>query len=547
MMARWRTAILLVALLSLIVGCTSSSAPSPQGTAAPAAVKTVDLVKIGTTQDESSWNPYTYSSGAPGWNVLLMQFDTLMAGDLENVPQPWLAKDVQASADSKTWTLTLESGVKWHDGQPFTADDVKFTIEYFQKNIHGRFSTPLRDVTSVTVQGADKVVITTKDPKPAFRYQALADVPMLPKHIWGAYDGDPKKATDLKFNTATGPYQLVEYKPDALYRFKANPNYFKGKPLVNEILMPIIKEANTTFAAVKTGELDTTVRSLLPELIKDFEATPGMKIARGPAYGSSGLWVNVERPGLDKKEVRQAISLAIDRKKLVDTVHLGFATQGSAGFVHPANPFYNKDIKTEFDLANANALLDKVGATKGADGTRVLNGRPLRYELILDSTGGPLRVREAELISQQLKEIGIATTVKALDRNAWVAAAWPEFDVRKGRNYDLSMGGWSAPTQFEAGRLVEQVHSDLLKGSLNVYGLKDPAGDALAEKLLNEGDPAKRAALAKELQAFFADQQFIITTLYADGLYAYKQPTFDGFKFQKGLGIFQKNSFIGAK
>jgi len=370
---------------------------------------------------------------------------------------------------------------------------------------------------------------------------------MLPKHIWGAYDGDPKKATDLKFNTATGPYQLVEYKADALYRFKANPNYFKGKPLVTEILMPIIKEANTTFAAVKTGELDTTVRSLLPELIKDFEATSGMKISRGPAYGSSGLWVNVERPGLDKKEVRQAISLALDRKKLVDTVHLGFATEGASGFVHPANPFFNKDVKTAFDLTKANALLDKVGATKGADGTRVLGGKALKYELILDSTGGPLRVREAELISLQLKEIGIATTVKALDRNAWVAAAWPEFDVRKGRNYDLSMGGWSAPTQFEAGRLVEQVHSDLLKGSLNVYGLKDPAGDALADKLANEGDPAKRTALAKEMQAYFADQQFIITTLYADGLYSYKQATFDGFKFQKGVGIFQKNSFIGAK
>jgi peptide/nickel transport system substrate-binding protein len=390
-------------------------------------------------------------------------------------------------------------------------------------------------------------VMVTKDPKPAFRYQALADVPMLPHHIWGAYTGDPKKATDLSFSIGTGPYQLVEYKPDQLYRFKANASYFKGKPLVNEIIMPIIKEANSTFAAVKTGELDTTVRSLLPELIKDFEATPGMKISRGPAYGSSGLWVNVERPGLDRKEIRQAISLALDRKKLVDTVYLGFATQGASGFVHPANPFFNSDVKTEFDLARANTLMDRAGATKGADGTRMLGGRPLRYELILDSTGGPLRIREAELISQMLKEIGIATTVKALDRNAWVAAAWPEFDVRKGRNYDISMGGWSAPTQFEAGRLVEQVHSDLLKGSLNVYGFKDPAGDALADRLLNEGDPAKRIALAKEMQAYFADQQFIITTLYADGMYAYKQATFDGWKFQKGLGIFQKNSFLPGR
>ena len=510
-------------------------------------MKTVDLLKIGTTTDESSWNPYTYVSGFPGWPVLLMQFDTLMAFDLESVPQPWLAKDVQVSADSKTWTLTLETGVKWHDGQPFTADDVKFTIEYFQKNIHGRFSTPLRDVESVTVQTPDKVVIVTKTPRPGFRSAAFADVPMLPRHIWGAYTGDPKKATDLKFSVGTGPYQLVEYKPDALYRFKANPGYFKGKPLVSEILMPIIKEANTTFAAVKVGELDTTVRSLQPELVKDFEATSGMKVARGPEYTSSALWVNVERKGLDRKEVRQAISLAIDRQKLVDTVYLGLATPGAAGFVHPANPFFNKDVKTEYDLAKANALLDRIGAAKGADGTRVLAGTPLRYEMIVNQTGGPLRVRQGELVSQMLKEIGIVTTVKVLSSEAHTALAWPEFDVRKGRNYDLSMAGWTAPTQFEAGRLVEQIHSDPLVGGINVYGFKDPAGDKLAEQLRDEGDPVKRKALAQQVQAYFADQQFTITTLHADGLYAYKQATFDGFKFQKGLGIFQKNSFIGPK
>lgn len=541
--------------LALVAGaCAGAPAqPAPQATtgaagagttpAASPTPKSVALLKVGTTQDESSWNPYTYNSGYPGWTVLLMQFDTLMAFDLNNEPQPWLAKDVQASADSKTWTITMQPGVKWHDGTPFTADDVKFTVEYFQKNIHGRFSTPLRDVASVTVDG-DKVTIVTKGPKPAFRSQAFADVPMLPHHIWGAYTGDPKKATDLKFSTGTGPYNLVEYKPDQLYRFKANADYFKGKPLVDEIVMPIIKEANSAFAAVKTGELDTTVRPLQPELVKDFEATPGMKIARGPEYNTSALWVNVERAGLDRKEVRQAISLAIDRRKLADTIFLGQATVGSAGFVHPENPFANKDIKTEFDLAKANALLDRIGAAKGTDGIRVLAGKPLRYEMIVDQSGGPIRQRSAELVGQMLKEIGIGITVKVLERNAWVAAAWPDFDVRKGRSYDITYAGWTAPTQFEAGRLVEQLHSDLLKGGLNVYGWKDPAGDALAEKLLNEGDPAKRKDVAKEMQAYFADNLFIITTLYADGLYAYKQATFDGWKFQKGLGIFQKNSFI---
>ena len=534
--------------LSIVAACAAppSTGQNPAG-GAPAAFKQIDQLKIGTTSDESSWNPYTYISGYPGWPVLLMQFDTLMAFDLDSVPQPWLAKQVQVSTDNKVWTLTLESGVRWHDGKPFTADDVKFTIEYFQKNIHGRFSTPLRDVASVEVQGADKVVITTKTPKPGFRTQALADVPMMPRHVWETYTGDPKKATDLKFNTGTGPYKLVEYQTDQLYRFQSNEDYFKGKPVTKSIVMPVIKEAAPAFAAVKTGDLDTTVRALQPELIKEFESTQGVKVIRGADYTSTALWVNVERKGLDRKEVRQAISLAIDRQKLIDTVFLGAATIGSPGFVHPANAFANKSITAKYDVAAANALLDRIGATRGADGTRVLNGTPLRFEMLISSTGGPLRVRLAELTSQMLKDIGITSTPKVLESTAYTALTWPQFDVRNGRNYDFAMAGWTAPTQFEAGRLVEQIHSDPLVGGINVYGFKDPAGDRLSEQLRDEGDLEKRTALAQQMQTYIADQLPIITLLYADGVYAYRSTTFDGFKFQKGLGVFQKTSFIAPK
>lgn len=544
------------ALLALSLVVTAACGPqgtgvppagaSPGAGASPAAARQVDLLRIATTQDESSINPFTYVTGYPGWPLLMLQFDTLMAFDLENVPQPWLAKEVKPNATNTVWELTLESGVKWHDGRPFTADDVKFTVEYFQKNVHGRFSTPLRDVASVEVRGPDKVVLTMKGPSPAFRTRVLADVPMMPRHVW-ENEAEPRKATDLKFSVGTGPYKLVEHKPDQIYRFQANPDYFKGRPAAKEIVMPIIKEAGSAFSAVRVGELDSTVRSLQPELVKDFEAVQGLKVARGPEFAANGLWINTEKPGLDRKEVRQAMSLAIDRKRLVDTVFLGMATAGSAGYVHPQNALFNQAVRTEFDVAKANALLDRIGAARGTDGTRVLNGRPLRFEMLVNDTGGPLRIRQAELISQQLREVGITTNVRIIERNAWTDAVWPGFDVRRGRTYDLTMHGWTAPTQFEAGRLAEQVHSDPNKGSINVYGFKDPAGDALADRLISEGDPQKRIDLGKEMQAYFADQLFIITTAYADGLYAYRATTYDGWKFQKGQGIFHKNSLILPK
>ena len=547
-MARTSRVVLAVAAAaSILVGCTS---PSGQATPAPSAssAKTVALLKVGTQQDESSWNPWTYSSGIPGWPVVLMQFDTLMNFDLNSEPQPWLAKEVQASADSKVWTLTLQSGVKWQDGKPFTADDVKFTYEMFQKNVHGRFTAPVRDLDTIVVSGTDKVVINLKTPRPGFRVQALADIPIMPKHIWEpqlASNPDPKKFIDLQGNIGTGPYQLVEYKPDQLYRFRANASYWKGRPLVDEILMPVVKEANATFAAIKTGELDTTVRKLQPELVKEFESAPGLKVIRGAEFDSQALFINAERPGLNRKEVRQAIDYAIDEKKLVDTVYLGYATVGAPGFIHPDNPFANKAVTTyRYDVAKGNQLLDGIGAAKGADGTRVLSGTPLKYEMLVDQSRGPLAVRLAELASQMLKDVGITVTVKTVERNTWVAAAWPEFNVAKGRSFDLSMHGWSAPTQFEAGRLIDLVNSDPILGQLNLGGFRDAAADQLSQRLGNEGDPAKRKTLAAEMQAYIADQLPIVTIAYPDGLYAYKQATFDGWKFQKGLGVFQKNSFL---
>jgi peptide/nickel transport system substrate-binding protein len=534
-------------LVIVTAACTEAPGPAQPATSAAPAAKSVALVRIATQQQESSWNPWTYISGYPGWSFLLLQFDTLMNLDLNSEPQPWLAKEVSASADSKTWTLTLASGVKWHDGKPFTADDVKYTIEMFQKNVHGRFSTPLRDVERIEVQASDRLVITLKLSKPGWRTSALSDVPIMPKHIWEAQlatNPDPKKFVDLKGNIGTGPYQLVEYRPDQFYRFKANAEYFKGKPLVDEIAVPIVTDANGTFAALRVGDLDATVRSLSPELVKDFESVSGMKVARGPDYTSNALWVNTERVTLNPKQVRQAISLAIDRKRLVDQIHLGFATVGSPGFIHPENAFANRELKAEFNVAKANQLLDSIGATRGADGIRSYRGQRMAYELLVLSAHGPLRLRQAELVGQMLREIGMTTTIKVMEFGAFNAVAWRDNDVRKGRDYDMAMNGWTAPVQFEAGRLAEQVHSDGLIGNLNVYGFRSTEADRLAEQLLNESDQNRRKQIAQQMQALIADELPIITTIFPDGLFAYRDSVYSGWRFQKGLGIFQKNSFL---
>ena len=105
-------------------------------------------VRAAITGDEDTINPYTYISGFPGWNLLMMQYDSIMQIDADGIPQPWLADSVSANADLTEWVVVLTDGVTWHDGQPLTADDVKFSYDYFIEWATGRFSRDLRGVAA---------------------------------------------------------------------------------------------------------------------------------------------------------------------------------------------------------------------------------------------------------------------------------------------------------------------------------------------------------------------------------------------------------------
>ena len=307
---------------------TSAPAPAvtPAAQVAPTAVRPVN-VRMAILADEGTLQPYTYVTGYPGWNMLSLVYDALFIMDADNTPKPWLAKEDKISADGKVHTLTLRSDAKWHDGKALTSADVKFSYEFYKKNTHSRWTPPVRNITSIETPNDTTVVITLPAANPSFAIQPLADVPIIPKHVWESAT-DPKK---FETNVGSGPYRLAEYKAEQFYRFTANAAYFGGKPAVDELLMPIIKEPTTIFASLKTGEIQATVRALSPELVKDFSGNPDLKVQRGPGFATTMLQFNDERAPWDKKEVRQAVALAIDTQKLVETVLLGFGTTGNPG------------------------------------------------------------------------------------------------------------------------------------------------------------------------------------------------------------------------
>ena len=508
-----------------------------------AASGTVATMRAAITGDEGTLTPYTYVTGFPGWNLLMLQYDSLMQIDVDGVPQPWLAESVDVSDDGLTYDMTLVDGVTWHDGEPFTAEDVVFTVDYFLANAAGRFSRNLGTVTEATADGDLGVTLTLEAPSPSFPLSTLSDVPILPEHIWSTVE-DPETHQFEGPNVGTGPYTLEEYQSDTSYRLVANPDYFRGAPTVEELVIVQFADDAGALAAIRSGEVDVVFDQIAPEQVDLLGQQGTIEIAQGPEYSSQLLYFDASKAPFDDIAVRQAMSLAVDRQDLVDTLFLGAATVGSSGWIHPDQPTFNAEVETTTDLEQANALLEDAGYTDSdGDGIREADGAPMSYELLTPS-GDSLRLRTAELVAAMLADVGIQANVSSVEQATWEEAVWPGFDVANGRNYDLAMWGWSAPIQADASRVASLVHSEIEIGSLNLTAFADPEMDEVAQALTVEGDDATRTELIGELQSLFAERLPFVTLLYPDGAYAYDAAVYDDWAFINGQGIVSKLSLL---
>jgi peptide/nickel transport system substrate-binding protein len=140
-------------------------------------------LRLAITGDEGTLTPYTYVTGYPGYELMTLIYDQLFLMDEELVPRPWLAVGLEI-VDDVVYVLELREGVRWHDGEPFTADDVAFTIAYYQTHPMGRFTSSANRVIDVQVEGVSSVTLMLDGPDATFVEAVLADLPILPRHLW---------------------------------------------------------------------------------------------------------------------------------------------------------------------------------------------------------------------------------------------------------------------------------------------------------------------------------------------------------------------------
>ena len=507
---------------------------------------TAERLRIGVTDDESTINPYTYVTGYPGWNLLLLQYDTLYQFDADGVPQLWLANSAEKSEDGLTVTLGLRDDVFWQDGEQFTAEDVVFTVNFFKEYNHGRFTRDLSAVESAEADGDFSVIFTLSAPDPSLEMATFADVPIMPKHIWEDF-GDPN-AEDAEFtidlNVGTGPYKLVEYEADQFYVFEANPNYFMGAPKVDELVVIEYADTAGSLAALQSGEVDMLVGSVPPEQADLLSGMGDIEIIQGPLFTTNMIIYDMEQAPFNNPIVRKAMALAINREDIVDTVFLGAATTGNIGWIHPVSTFYNDAVQMDYDLDQAKALLDEAGIVDSdEDGIRELDGEPLSFEFLAPSNNA-LRIRIGELVSEMLLEIGINAEVVVMERTALVQAVWPDFDVSQGRDYQMAVFGWSAPVQANPVRIASLLNSDTSIGVLNLSGYANDTVDELTAELTQTIDPARQRELMDALQVSIAEDLPFIMIAYPDGLYGYRSSVYNDWVFMAGQGVFHKLSFL---
>jgi peptide/nickel transport system substrate-binding protein len=505
----------------------------------PTSGQTASL-RMAIPQSEGALNPYTYVTGL-GWNLMTLVYEPLFTPDANNIPRPWLVRRYTTSRDGKTWSFTLHPNIKWHDGRPFAADDVKFTYEYVRRHTHSRWTPQVRNIESIETAGPGALTIKLVAASSGFLAQPLADLPILPRHIWENVT-EPRRFNNV---VGSGPYQIAEIKEGQFYRLVANDGYFGGRPKVRELVLPIVRNDSVAFTALRAAEIDTYVRPVAPELVAEFEKASGIKLARGAGYVSTILQFNLEHPILREVKLRQAIANAINTRLMVRLLLLGYGVVGSPGYIHPDSPFYNPEVTFTASKAKAVQLLNEAGyVDRDRDGIRdAPDGTPLRFTL-LTLAGNPIRVRGADLIRTWLRDVGIEVRVLVQEDASIIAQVWPDFDVCKGRKFDMAVFGWSAIVMNRTTNLRDLFHSDCRFGTINIGGYRNPVVDQLGTDLAAAVDVAKQKRILFDMQKVIALDVPVHVLFYQDGIYAYRTDKHTAWVYQKGQGIVNKLSFI---
>ncbi|MBP2241165.1 peptide/nickel transport system substrate-binding protein [Cytobacillus eiseniae] len=496
-----------------------------------------DLI-IGSTGAPTMFNTL-YSSDASSSDIEGMIFDSLMGSDLEFNPvtDGGLAETFDASEDGKEFTIKIVENAKFHDGEPLDADDVVFTYNIpLSPDYDGVRKSYFENIETVEKVDQYTVKFTLKQVDAQFPVVSLG-FGILPEHILG--EVPVADMGEHEFNTknpiGSGPFKFEEWKDGEYVKVVANADYWDGRPYLDSITYKLVPDANAILAQLQAGDIDYYAGIAQPDVptVESFADAANLRLESGLALSYTFLGFNQRIEKFQDKNVRQAITHAIDRKAIVENVMSGL---GEVAHV-PESPLswaYNPDVPTfEYDVEKAKQMLADAGWTPGSDGILEKDGERFSVE-VKTNQGNKVREDIVVILQQQLKEVGIEIKPQIVEFSALIA------DIDPGVwNFEGIVLGWSLGVDPDPSGIF---HTKEIEAGLNFTGYSNPALDELMDAQLQELDKEKRKAMIGEIQAGLAEDQ-PYTFLYYPEEFRAVPKNLEGYEFHPKNQMYHINKW----
>ena len=498
------------------------------------------ILRIGTTSYVDSFNPWNYIEGQ-GLNAMIMAYPLLLQVDYSKEDGYFIAGDLarswKSTAGGKVWTFKLRPNTKWSDGRPMTADDAAWTINTTIKYRDGATAvqaTSLNHAKGATAPNKTTLVVRYEAPVGNALW-LLAGMPIVPRHVWEPYEKKQKGGKALKTYrpegklpmVTGGAYTVKDYEKKGTTVFIPDPNFYGPKSNADAVALTFYTNSDSMIADMRRGNLDW-IDQVPFTAVNAVKKSKGLKVNQWPGGEITNItWNSNQRKPKNRElldpRVKKALSMCVDRDKMIQVVFSGYATKVESLVGH-ISPLENPNLgPTKYNCAAANKALDQLGYRRDSNGIRVApattgkyaqGAHPMKYEIIIPTSldfNGP---RMFEIVKEGFAKLGVQATIKvggdatasyALETDA-------KCDAAKSIGYskfDIAMWDWIAGPEPD---FQLSVVTKAQWCSWSDTGWDNPAYDRLYEQQGVTADPAKRKAIIYKMQKMVYDA-FVYTQL----------------------------------
>jgi peptide/nickel transport system substrate-binding protein len=473
--------------------------------------------------DASIMNPIISTDSASN-DIVGLVFNGLVKYDKDINLVGDLAESFTVSPDGLTIVFRLRKNVRWHDGKPFTADDVLFTFQKLRDpKVQTPFASDFEDVQSVTASDPHTVkVVYRKAFAPGLASWGMG---IIPKHLYDKPGVDFNTHPNNRNPIGTGPYKFKTWKTDQYIILEANEDYFEGPPNISRFVYRIIPDQAVQFLEMRNQSIDSM--TLTPDQFKAYDSIfEHHQRYRYPAFKYIYFGFNLKSPLFNDVRVRRAFAHAIDTNSIVNGIVLGLG-QPISGPYPPSFWAYNPAVPSPaYDLEQAKRLLAECGWKPDASGRLMKDGKPFTFTLMTNQ-GNKVRALCAQVIQQQLRKLGIDVTIRIIEWSTFV------HDYLDKKNFEAIVMGW------QIGRDADNYHmwhsSQQKEGQYNFCGYENREVDRLLVQGRSTFDHGKRQAIYRKVHQHIAHDLPYIFLYCPDELVAIHR-RFQGIKVEP-LGI----------